>query len=268
VIGFIEDMPNSEYHAMDGISKSGLDKIARSPAHFMYGEKRKPTRNMDIETAIHAAILEPERYRKEYVVSVAEVRSEKKYKELAAVYGGDKTLTAVEGERVEGMIESVSSDLEAVKILTSSGKAELSGVCIDPETGIKIRARFDWLTDSGVSLDLKKTQDIRKFSRSVSDYRYHVQDAMYSFVYELITGEKLQAFKFLAVEELAPHSCRVFELDELSKEIGEFYFRRDLREYARCIDSGKWPGPDVGDGVISVSNWDISNYENDLEVVI
>ena len=116
-------------------------------------------------------------------------------------------------------------------------------------------------------MDVKKTQDLRKFGRSVFDYRYHVQEAMYSYVYKLVTGDDLQAFYFLAVEEEAPHSNQMFLLDDLAREMGEFYFRRDLRTYARCMDSGTWPHPAL-DNIIDMPNWAIAQYENELEVIL
>ena len=267
---FVKDMPNEEYHSYEGVSKSGLDKIARSPAHYKYSKYKPATRAMEIGTAIHAAILEPERFDQEYVITEAKARTEKSYKDAKKEHGSELTLTAAEGEKVLNMRESVEGNLSAMKHLRSSGAAELSAICKDPETGVIIRARFDWITDDGVVVDVKKTQDVRpeKFAKSVNDYRYHVQQAMYSFVYKQITGEDLQAFYFLAVEEEAPHSNEMYLLDDLALEMGNYYFRRDLRTYADCVSSGKWPHPDAGEGIIELPNWAISSYENDLEVII
>jgi exodeoxyribonuclease VIII len=267
---FTFDMPNDEYHSQKGVSKSGLDKIARSPAHYKYSEPKESTRAMEIGTAIHAAILEPERFDKEYCITEAKLRTAKDYKEAKAVHGGELTLTAPEAKKVLGMREAVESNLHAMRMLRSPGHAEVSAICKDPETGIMLRARYDWLSDDRIAVDVKKTQDVRpgKFARSVGDYRYHVQQAVYAFVYKQITGDDLQAFYFLAVEEEAPHSNQMYLLDDLALEMGEFYFRRDLRTYADCIYSGKWPAPDNGDGIIELPNWMVGLYENDLEVMI
>lgn len=264
--GFIEDMPNDDYHRAKGVSKTGLDKIDRSPAHYRWPKKRSSTRNMEIGTAIHTAILEPERFAIDYKVAEADKRTEKAYKEIAKENGGECTLTTPESIGVIGMQKSVQANVAASHILNMPGKPELSAFVTDPETGIQIRARYDWITDNGIVLDVKKTQDLRKFNRSVMDYRYHVQDAMYSHIYELLTGEKLQAFLFLAVEEDSPHSSKVFELDETAKEIGFHYYRKNLRTYAECINSGEWPHADLGDEMLELPNWALSQYENDLEV--
>lgn len=267
---FIKDMPNEEYHSYKGVSKSGLDKVARSPAHYKGIKQKEPTRAMAIGTAIHAAILEPTRFDKEYCITEAPLRTAKAYKDAKAEHGGELTLTAPEGEKVMGMRKAVESNSHALAELNKEGDAELSATCTDPETGVIIRARFDWLNVDRVVVDVKKTQDIRegKFAKSVGDYRYHVQEAMYSFIYKQITGDDIASFYFLAVEEEAPHSNRMFLLSDLAREMGMFYFRRDLRVYADCINSGKWPHPNDGDGVIELSNWAISEYENDIEVMI
>jgi len=265
--GFIKDLPNDDYHKMEGVSKTGLDKIERSPAHYKFREFKDPTRAMAIGSAIHCAILEPDRFGKDYKVTECKARTEKAYKEAKAEFGGEFALTAQEGLKVLGMQESVGNNLEAMQYLTAPGNAELSAVITDPETGITIRCRYDWITDSGVSVDVKKTQDIRKFAKTVFDYRYHVQDAMYSFIYKQITGEDLR-FYFLAVEEEKPHSSQMFLLDDTALEIGNYYFRKNLRTYAECVNADKWPHPDCEEGLIELPNWAISQYENDLEVII
>lgn len=267
--GFYEDMPNESYHKSEGVSKSGLDLIDRSPAHYKWPKKRTSTRNMEVGTAIHAAILEPERFDKEYVISEGDKRNTKEYKELVKVnpLGSEFTLSKPEADNVLGMRESVHGNVEAMQFLSATGKAELSAFATDPETGIILRARYDWITDSGIVVDVKKTQDLRKFGRSVSDYRYHVQEAVYRHVYKLITGDDLQAFYFLAVEEESPHSNKMFLLDDLSLEIGEHYFRQNLRRYAECKNSGVWPHAEL-DSFIGVPNWEVNKYEESLEVFV
>ena len=261
--GFVEDMSNADYHASEGVSKSGLDLIDRSPAHYMAREFKSSTRAMTIGTAIHAAILEPEMFKRDYFHTGCIDRVKKLYKHSKKIRGEEVSLTAPESAKVRGMVKSIYNDAESAQILSMDGKSELSAFAIDPETGIKIRCRYDRLTNSGISLDLKKTIDLRKFGRSCFDYRYHVQDAMYSHVYELVTGEKLQNFLFLAVEESAPHACKVFELDEEAKEIGEYYYRKNLVQYAECLNRGDWPTNEIN-SVIELPYFAAKQYEQDL----
>lgn len=268
---FVTDMPNEDYHAAEGVSKSMLDLIARSPAHFMYSARREPTRAMAIGTAIHTALLEPERFANEYVL-LRDVKDRRasEYKQAIKVHGEDRVLVANEASNVLSMQESVMAQREARNALSASGWRELSAFVSCPQTDFILRCRFDLLTADGEAYDLKKTQDARpeEFSRSVQNYRYHVQGAHYSRVFELIAGEPIKAFKFIAVEEQPPHTVGVFELDALAKEVGKFYAMRDLKTYAQCSETGEWPHPSAGDGVISIPNWAVLQYENELEEVI
>lgn len=257
------ELSNADYHASPGISKSGLDLVARSPAHFMYGEPRKQTRAMVIGSALHAAILEPAEFDREYLLlkDVTDRRSSE-YKQAIKIHHPDNVLTGTEADYVSGMQESARQNQEARELLEQPGRAELSVFTTDPETGVKVKCRFDWITDTGIVLDLKKTQDARAdaFSRAIMNYRYHVQHAFYSDVWQWETGEELQAFKFLALEERMPHFSKLWQLDDVSVMIGRQLYREALNEYARCLDSGDWNMPDGGTELISLPNWAMNDF--------
>lgn len=255
---FVSGMPNADYHRYDGISNSGLNLVARSPAHYAYRSSRKQTRHMEIGTAFHTALLEPERFAKEYmIVRGINDRRKSEYKEAAKVYGGEGTLTDSEGAAVEVMVEAVRSNPDAHAVLSESGHAELSAFVEDPETGILMRCRFDWITESGKAVDVKKTQDCRQraFQRSIHAYRYHCQDAMYSHVYELITGEPLESYQFLAIEEQPPCANVLYTLDAIAKAHGHKEYRAALEAYAEAVDSGEWIGYGVDSDIISLPEY-------------
>lgn len=72
--GVYGNIPNSEYHGGDGVSKSGLDIIARSPLHFRAAKDaandNEPTAAQAIGTAAHSIILEPAEFVKDYCLSL------------------------------------------------------------------------------------------------------------------------------------------------------------------------------------------------------
>jgi len=263
---FVTGMPNDEYHASEGISKSGLDKIARSPAHYRYMEQKSQSRAMVLGSAIHAAILEPARFAAEYVLlEDAKDRRCAEYRRAIKEAREEHVLVAGEAEQVAGMIRQAEQNTELQAALKSEHWTELSAFVACPDTGVILRARFDLLTADGRSYDLKKTRDARPamFAKSVNEYRYHVQDAFYSRVYQLITGHPLQAFKFVAIEESKPHTCAVYELDEFSKMAGQFYSSRDLDTYAVCVNDDIWPHPQH-DGVITLPGWAAKQFEDEF----
>lgn len=266
---FVTDMPSDEYHRYPAISKSGLDLIERSPAHFRYREPSETTRPMEIGTAIHTAILEPDRFSHDYLLlrDVTDRRASE-YRQAIKVHDSANVLTGDEADKVSGMQESVYANTSARALLESEGYNELSAFATDPETGLLLKCRFDLLTHGGIGVDLKKTQDVRpeKFSRSVYDYRYHVQDAFYSYVFALASGGvQLQAFKILAVEERMPHISQVYQLDSEAKAEGNRAFRRNLETYAKCFESGDWHGYNIESELLSLPTWIMSQIENELD---
>ena len=67
--GIYLNIENEAYHRGTGISKSALDKISRSPAHYKSSLEApaKPTDSMILGSAVHAAILEPDLFASKYI---------------------------------------------------------------------------------------------------------------------------------------------------------------------------------------------------------
>jgi exodeoxyribonuclease VIII len=70
--GIFSDIPNSEYHGGPGVSKSGLDLIARSPLHYWHARNvsndNQPTVAQRLGTLAHDLILEPEEFWNRYAI--------------------------------------------------------------------------------------------------------------------------------------------------------------------------------------------------------
>lgn len=265
----IKTMGNDEYHRHDSISKSGLDLIAKSPAHFRYAAHREPTRAMSLGTATHMAILEPDMYAAQYVTLPDGVdRRSSVYKEAAKQRGDENVLTCSESDRIAGMVAAVRGNREAQLILGRAGVAEGSLFATDPVTGVAVRCRFDWLTYDLHALDLKTTAaaDDDSFAKSIINYRYYVQEAFYRDVFQWATGEKLRSFTFLAVESDMPHCVTMPVLPDDVVAYGRQVYRRDLNRYADCLASGVWPGLDGAPHVIGFPGWFVAQMENDMEV--
>lgn len=250
------NMPNEAYHAYDGISKSGLDLIARSPAHYAYREHREPTRAMAIGSATHAAILEPDVFASEYML-LRDVKDRRAsaYKEAVKAYGDDKVLTGKEADSVIGMQNALHMNPEAKVLLDADGWTEIACFATDPETGVLVKCKFDKLLKDLRAPDIKTTIDLRDFAKSVANYRYHVQQAFYSDVFFWATGLTLKEFQFLAVEKDAPNASRLFTLDDPSVEYGRKLYREALNVYAECLRTDEWPLPDGGTEYITLPAW-------------
>lgn len=265
---FVAGMPNEVYHSMPGVSNSGLNKVARSLAHYKRRAAFRSTRPMQIGEAFHAALLEPDRFKKEYMIlDKVHVRTASEYNQAGKVYGRDKVLVSHEGNSVLTMLDAVMNNPDAMAIIDKEGYPELSGFAEDPETGIWIRARFDWLTTDGHALDVKKTQDAREraFQKAIHSYRYYCQDAMYSHVYELITGQPLEKYEFLAIEEQPPCANVVYELDSLAKQYGWDEYRAALLKYAEAVEADSWPAYPETRGLIGLPEYLLNDLDDQAE---
>lgn len=74
-VGVFEGISNSDYHGGPGISKSSLDIVRRSLAHFKHvqdqreaGVEREETAAMRVGSAEHGVLLEPAQFEKEFAL--------------------------------------------------------------------------------------------------------------------------------------------------------------------------------------------------------
>jgi exodeoxyribonuclease VIII len=267
----VRGMPNEVYHASPGLSNSGVTNFLRSPGHYAFAEPQRPTRYMVIGTAIHAALLEPERFASDYVLlrEVADRRASE-YKQAIKTHSEEQVLVSHEATNVEGMQASVYAQPAPREALERPGEVELSLFARCPDTGVLLKCRFDKLTlddDGARGLDLKKTQDARPdaFGRSAYNYGYYRQDPFYRTVFSLVAGYDLDSFEILAFEEKMPHGCKLYELSEADRILGYEEVGRALKDYAECVESNHWPIYDSADKeTLELPNWVHSQRENEV----
>lgn len=267
---FIANMPNDVYHSHpEGISSSGLKLVERSPAHYRYQAARASSRAMEIGTAVHAALLEPQVFADEYVLlKDIKDRRASEYKAAVKVHGSERVLVATEADQVAGMQEAVLSNPAMSERLNAEGWRELSLFVRDPETGVLVRVRYDLLTVSGIAVDLKSCQDARpeEFSKSIYSYGYDLQAALYTDAFQWATGKPIGAFEFAVVEKEMPHGHKLYLPDETLLQEGRRRYREALNLFAECERSGDWPGVTCdGPELISLPSWRVAQIENEIE---
>lgn len=235
------EMSAAVYHAHSAISKSGLDQIAKSPAHYYAWctQKPEPTADMIFGTALHAAVLEPKLFEKDFV---KEPKVNKRTDAGKAEIAKFHELCKAEGKTVLddddfALIEKMRDLLlkhPYVRGLLDTSAIEQSMFWTDEKTGVECKGRVDLLTD-GLIVDLKSTKDasLEVFKKSVVDFRYNVQNAMYSRGAGTIL-RKPHDFLFIAIEKVEPHPIVFYNLDAESIRHGAELLDRDLLVYARC----------------------------------
>lgn len=259
----IERMPAAEYHSHPAVSKSVLDKIAKSPLHaraYLDGTRDEPTPAMNFGTALHTCALEPERFADEYAVFTGDRRAKDgkaRYEELQA--RNATIISAADFDAITEMVTSIRHHPTAAQLL-QTGIAEASVFWTDHATGLECKCRPDWWArEAGMVVDLKTCEDAspEAFSRSVAAYRYHVQAAHYS------NGTGASRFVFIAIEKKAPYAVAVYELDRESLELGRQGRDRDLATYAACARAGVWPGYATKIQELSLPGWAFPKTETE-----
>ena len=245
--GVYPNMPNENYHRANGISKSGLDLIARCPALFKYkyieGNDLEVTKPMIIGSAVHKAVLEPGTFDQEYICAPDINRRTKAGKaELADFQAANKNkvvLGSDDFKEINNIADSVFSHKVARRILERGGDAEVSIFGTDQETDQLVKVRPDLLT-AGSIIDLKTTQDgsADGFSKSCANFRYHVQAAFYLDVVNGQYRNDFGDFIFIAVEKKEPYLVSVYFADSEMLELGRDEYRRCLEMYKQCQSTG------------------------------
>lgn len=157
-------------------------------------------------------------------------------------------------DKLMAMREAVYAHPMARKLLEAPGVSERSYYWVDERTGILCRCRPDReLTDMRIFLDVKTTDDASPegFARSITKWRYDVQDPFYRDGYRAVTGHDLKGFVFLAVEKKPPYAVGLYTLAADDVALGRAQYRADLDTYAKCQQSDEWPG--YGDKIQTIT---------------
>ncbi|HXI85327.1 MAG TPA: PD-(D/E)XK nuclease-like domain-containing protein [Verrucomicrobiae bacterium] len=171
-----------------------------------------------------------------------------------AKHEGKIQFTVEDWMRIGGAAHSLRSEPKVAEILTN-GDAEVSCFVTDPETGVPLKARFDWVTPK-CTLDLKtfSQQRSKTIDKTIADAiwyeRYYIQAYFYSLVRAISSGDttaagpqKAPEFIMAFVESEEPHEVRIRSFrPKVAGEINLFWQRARIevheliRLYADCLD--------------------------------
>lgn len=284
-LDLIDGLPIDAYHSGPGISKSGLDDIARSPATYFarhLDPNRPPARDRagQLEgTLAHCAVLEPDEFSERYVSippgaprrpTDAQWNAKKPSEDSVASMAwwrefndrcSGKTIITDEQRRVAlAQAESMRRIPDFAQALAGDSVAERSAYARDEATGVLMRCRPDlaYRVERGVVLfDVKtySSAEPDEFARQVARKRYHAQAAFYTDVYSQASGLEVLGFVFIAVETEYPFLSHALMLDEESLDAGRRAYRRNLEVFAECQARDVWPGYGDQISLITLPRW-------------
>jgi hypothetical protein len=274
----VYDMPADVYLADPvpggSLSSSGVKLLLppSCPAIFAYrrvaGEEHKDA--FDFGHAAHTEVLGAGR---PTVVVDAETWQTKAAKEAkaAAHAKGYTPLLAKDAATVKAMAAQLRRHPIASALLDPEyGNPEQAVFAQDRTSGVWLRGMYDWLPNpSGGRLiisDYKTTVDNgnpETFDRTMATRSYHAQAAWYLDLARTVGLDDDPAFVFIVQSKNPPYLVSVIEPDRDAIRIGRQENRSAIELFARCTETGVWPG--FGDDVTlaSLPPWYITRTPKD-----
>ncbi len=251
----------------------------------------EPTREMQIGQALHCAVLEPAKFDQRYACELippddcldtmedlrsflrergvtpkgtrkAEVIAQvQAVRPSAPILDTLKAQHAAQNEgrmifcvddwaRIQGCAKALVQEPRIIEVL-EQGESEKAFFATDPETGVHLKAKMDWVTPK-LTLDLKTFQQKRSKSldQSVADAiwfeGYYVQAYFYTMLRQLQPGANRKDppdFLIAFVESEEPHEVRLKVLRPTTAGEPSLYWmqarthvQRMIRLYAACIE--------------------------------
>lgn len=275
---------SSDYHSdTSRISKSGLDVINRSPLHYWHkylnpenterGEKKSTA--LEFGSLLHCLVFEEDEFNRLYAFlppnmprkptsaqreaknpSKETVASIARWDEFIAENAGKIIVDEDDARQAFGMRDMLYNH-PTFDMLMHSGTAEQRVNFEVPDIYAQCKLKYDWLSDLGFVVDLKTTENASAaaFIRSISEYRYHVQDAFYTDGLFYGLGASIKGFIFAAIEKSPPYAMQLHSLDGAAIAQGRKVYQANLRTYMECLERDEWPGYPEDITVLSLPSW-------------
>jgi hypothetical protein len=235
-----------EYLKAPGVNWSTLKWMRESPLHYKY-RTETPIEDNDrlmLGRATHTAILEPDRFPLDYAVYDGGIRRGKEWEAFKAANPG-RTLFKPEQYATCLAIRDAARGFLRTAHYLEVGEPERSVFWTDGMTGVKCKARIDWLHPEAI-VDVKtcRSTNARQFGATAARYGYHSQLAFYVDGFRAESGELLHRKAVLiAAEAEAPHDVAVFVADpDKALWAGREEYRGLLHRVVLCESAGEWFG--------------------------
>ena len=233
-------LPEDVYREAKGWNYSLIKEFMKSPKHYKWALEHPstPTPSMVLGTAVHTAVLLPEQFKQQYLIypegldgRTAEAKALKK----EAQEMGKTLIDPI----VLNIQEGVMANPEAVKLL--SGALTEMAIFWDNNFGT-CKCKVD-MWNNGILADLKTTDSVipEDFANTVARLKYYIQAAHYIEGVQA-TGNKVEEYRIIAVENKPPFDCVVYSLDESAIKQGMIALEAIYESLAFCEATDIWQG--------------------------
>ncbi len=243
--GFLSEEERKMYRGI-GLSKSSLDKINKSIDHY-FMEPDPETTAMQVGSAFHTVILEPEKFHEEYICGPVDCdkrtsAGKKAWNELQEDNPKKVILGVSDWDMIHYMKESLSRhNLASDMLKLDEGYAEETIMWNDEELNTLMKGRTDFRNLSRKAIiDLKSTRDSTpdKIEKDLwsTDLRYHLQAAIYTDGIRSILKDQRWEFYFIYVEKKPPYGVQVVKIPDNALNVGRIQYRENIIDLLKWLD--------------------------------
>ena len=253
-------LSNDEYRQKQGVSNSDLMLIERSPSDYAWSQNAPrdalKTAAFDFGTALHTAMLEPEKFNDQVVVyTQTKTRETKAFQEFMLGQGdGAIILLESEYDKLRFAVDGARHHPAVNRLLTIKSDKEGSIFVKDKERDIikKIRPDLDYVSyglpilgDLKSSADLADWRQDARWKNPLFTHGYAHTAAYYMNVASEHYGESIDEYIFIVVQKKIemgryPVAAITITREELEM-LGAFdQVNYNLDTYATCLHSNNW----------------------------
>lgn len=261
--GIYPRIPDTVYHGDPySLSSSGARTlISCTPAKYLEDRNTppKPKPHYDFGHAAHLMVLgagaqlfimDPTKHgltKDGKVAAVPAATSMWKQTEQAAREAGKTCIRKDQLDVVQRMAGKVFTHPVASTLL-AAGTPEVSAYHHDDETGVRLRARFDFLPDRPgkrlIIVDYKTADDASQeaFEKAVARFGYFQQQPWYVDAAIEQGLDDDPGFLFIVQEKTPPYLVAVHQIEPDWVDYGRRRNREAINLYSECLATNTWPG--------------------------
>lgn len=267
-----------DYGSLDGVHITTLKEMRRSPKHYRHRliAPRKDTPSLSLGNSAHIAVLEPERFLREFCMwserksngDMMPMKGER-FVNFMTANPGKKPIKEEEYERAITLRDAVRDDATAMKYL-AMGRPEVAIQWTHEPTGTLCASRVDWETKiqrQPCIVDLKSTRSASEvwFPRDCARLDYHLQAAFYCDAYEAATG-MVPLVVVIAVEVAPPYDVVTYIIPDDVLQIGREAYTELLERLKECKRDNEWPGQGgYSERTLRLPAWAVPDEGGDFE---
>lgn len=211
--------PIDQYHMSGALGSTHIRTFIESKnkfIHLMNNPLGKTGAALDLGSALHCLVLEPQEFYKRYCISPEFDRRTKEGKENYEIFSHENEHKMILKKDQYDMAKTMCSNIMENKMANGliNGCSMEQCARVKLSNGLDIQCRPDAIKKDHI-IDIKTCQSIKDFKWDIKKNRYDLQAAFYYFILKSIDQDSFYnaCFYFIAVDKSDINEVKVFGID-------------------------------------------------------